>query len=124
MARSTKRKRKTRRVQYEPRLVVVKVLSNDFLRTLVQIVCGSSLPLSSGRIAKEISRILGREYSHAYVSTYLKRLEKWGVVRPYRDPTNGRLLWWCADTKTAEMIANELRKHEIKRLLEVMSGDA
>jgi len=43
-----------------------------------------------------------------------------GVVRPYRDPTNGHLLWWRADSRAAEMLAEEIEKHEIRQILQVM----
>lgn len=115
-----KRKRKTRRVQYEPHLVVAKILDNDFLRTLVYVVYTAKIPVGSGAIAREISKLLGRKYDHAYVSTYLRQLEKWGVVRPYRDPNNGRLLWWRADSRAAEMLAEEISKQEMKKLLEAI----
>ena len=116
----SKRRRKVRRVQYEPHLVAVKVLNNDFLRTLVFVVYSAKIPQSAGVLAKEVSKILGKHYDHAYVSTYLRRLEKWGVVRPYRDPSNGRLLWWRADTKVADMIAEELQRAEMRKILEVI----
>jgi len=115
-----RRKRRTRRVQYEPHLVVSKILNNDFLRTLVYVVYTAKIPIGSGAIAREISKLLGRKYDHAYVSTYLKQLEKWGVVRPYRDPNNGRLLWWRADSRVADMIAEEIGKQEIRQILKVI----
>ncbi len=71
-----KRKRKTRRVRYEPHLVVNKVLKNSFLRTLVYIVRTAKIPIGSGAIARELSKLLRREHDHAYVSTYLRRLER------------------------------------------------
>ena len=114
------RRRKTRRVQYEPHLVVAKILNNDFLRTLIYVVYSAKLPQPAGAIAREVSKILGKHYDHAYVSTYLRRLEKWGVVRPFKDPNNGHLLWWRADSRAAEMIAEEISRHEIKKLLQVI----
>jgi len=116
------KKRKVRRVQYFPEAVVAKVLSNDFLRTLVYVVYTAKLPQSAGAIAKEVSKILGSSYSHAYVSTYLRRLERWGAVRAYRDPTNGHLLWWVADTRTAEIIRSELERGEVRKLMEYVGG--
>lgn len=101
-------------------MVLAKVLNSDFLRTLVYVVYSAKLPQPSGTIAKEVSKLLGKSYDHAYVSSYLRRLEKWGVLRPYRDPDNGRLLWWRADSKVAEMIAEEISKYEMKRILEVI----
>ena len=116
-------RRRTRRVQYFPELVVNKILNNDFLRLLVYLVYSSRTPQSAGALARQISRLAGREYSHAYVSSYLRRLERWGVVRPYRDPSNGRLLWWIADTRAAGMLREELRRAEMKRILEAVRGD-
>ena len=114
------KKRKTRRVQYEPHLVVSKILNNDFLRTLVYVVFTAKMPVPASEIAREVSRILNRSYHHAYVSTYLRRLEKWGVIRPYKDPNNGKLLWWRADTKTADMLAEEIGRQEMKQILQVI----
>ena len=115
-----RRKRRTRRVQYEPHLVLAKVLNSDFLRTLVYIVYTAKLSQPAGAIAKEASKLLGKSYDHAYVSSYLRRLEKWGVVRPFKDPNNGRLLWWRADSRAAEMVAEEISKQEMKRILETV----
>jgi len=112
------RKRKVRRVQYEPHLVLSKVMNSDFLRTLVYVVYTAKLPVGAGEIAEELSKMLGKWYSHAYVSTYLRRLERWGVVRPYRDPNSGRLLWWRVNTKTAELISEELQKSELRKILQ------
>jgi len=97
-------RRRIRRIQYEPHLVLAKVLNSDFLRTLVYIVYTAKLPMSAGAIARELNRLLGTSYTPGYVSVYLKRLEKWSVVRPYRDPTNGRLLWWRADSRQISWI--------------------
>lgn len=115
-----KRRRKTRRVQYFPELVANKVLNNNFLRALTYLVYTSKIPVSAGELARGVSRLLSKEYSPGYVSVYLKRLEKWGVVRPYRDPVNGHLLWWRADTKISEIIAEELGRQEMKRILEAI----
>ncbi|RLG75600.1 MAG: hypothetical protein DRO12_05325 [Thermoprotei archaeon] len=67
--------RKVRRVQYEPHLVVSKVLNSDLLRTLVHVVYSAKLLVSAGQIAREVSRLLGREYSASYVSVHLRRLD-------------------------------------------------
>ena len=114
------RKRRSRRVQYFPELVVAKVMNNDFLRTLVHAVYKAKVPVSAGEVAKQLSKLLGRNYSPGYISVYLKRLERWGVVRPYRSPINGHLLWWRADTKTAELIEQELSKTEVKKVMEIV----
>ena len=111
------RKRKSRRVQYFPELVASKILNNNFLCTLVHIVYSAKLPVSAGEIAMQLNKILNTSYTPGYISVYLKRLERWGVVRPYRDPVNGHLLWWRADTRTAELIANELGRQEMKQIL-------
>ena len=114
------RKRKGRRVQYFPELVANKILNNDFLRTLVYVVYSSKLPVSAGEIAKELNKLLRTNYTPGCISVYLKRLEKWGVVRPYRDPTNGHLLWWRADTKTAELLSGEIGRQEMKKILQAI----
>lgn len=116
------RKRKGRRVQYAPQLVVVRVLHDDFLRTLTYLVYSAKLPMSAGELARKVSGLLGRTYGSSYVSAYLKRLEKWGVVRPYRNPANGHLLWWPAETRTAEMVRSELERSEVKKVLESVEG--
>ena len=118
-----KRKRRTRRVQYFPELVATKVLNNDFLRTLTHLIYSSKLPVSAGKLARELTKLLGKNYTPAYISSYLRKLEKWGVVRPYRDPSNGHLLWWPADTKTAELLKEELGKQEMKKVLQVVEAE-
>jgi len=116
------KKRKVRRVQYAPQLVVARVLSNEFLRTLTYLVYSAKLPQPAGELARQVSKLLGREYSPSYVSAYLKRLEKWGVVRPFKDPSNGHLLWWSAETRTAEILRGELERDEVRKVLELVEG--
>ena len=118
-----KRKRKVRRVQYFPGLVANKILNNDFLRTLVYVVYTAKLPVPAGEIARELNKILRTSFSPGYVSVYLKRLEKWGVLRPYRDPTNGHLLWWRADSRTAELLSEEIGRQEMKRILNIVGEE-
>ncbi len=115
-----RRKRKTRRVQYFPEMVVSKVLNSDFLRTLVYVVYTAKLPMPAGAIARELNRLLSSSYTAGYVSVYLKRPEKWGVVRPYKDPMNGKLLWWKADSRVADMLSEEISRQEMKRILETV----
>jgi len=112
------KRRKVRRVQYFPEMVVAKVLGNDFLRILAYLVYTAKMPVSAGELSRMVSKLLGKDYSPGYVSVYLKRLEKWGVVRPYKDPVSGHLLWWRADTKTAELISEELQRSEFRKILQ------
>jgi len=112
------KKRKVRRVQYFPEMVVSKVLSNDFLRSLVYLVYTSKVPVGAGELARQLNQLLSRDYSPGYVSVYLKRLEKWGVVRPYKDPVSGHLLWWPTDSRVAEMLKEEFSRYEVKKILQ------
>jgi len=114
------KKKKVRRVQYFPEMVVAKVLGSSLLRTLAYLVYTAKTPVSAGELSRMVSRVLGREYSPGYVSVYLKHLEKWGVVRAFRNPVNGHLLWWRADTKTAELIGEELQKSELRKILQLV----
>ena len=115
-------KRKVRRVQYFPHLVLNRVLNDDFLRTLVHIIYTAKIPVSAGYITRQVNRLLKRSYTVSYVCVYLKRLEKWGVLRPYKDPVSGHLLWWRADSTVADMISKELGRQEMKRVVEALEG--
>jgi len=53
-------KRKSRRVQYAPQLVVARVLSNDFLCVLTYLVYTAKFPASAGELTRQINRLLGR----------------------------------------------------------------
>lgn len=112
-----KKRCRKRREQYEPSLVARKVLNNRFLRMLTHLVYSAKVPIAAGKIAKQISILLGRDYSPAYVSVYLRKLEKWGVVKAYKDPSNGHIVWWKADTKARELIEQELVKEEYLKVM-------
>jgi len=94
------------------------VLYEYLLHTLACLVYSAKLSVSAGELAKQISRLLDREYSSSYISAYLKRLEKWGFVRPFKNPVNGHLLWWRpAETRITEIIWSELECGKVKKVL-------
>ena len=111
------RKRKTRRVKYEPLLVAQRVLNNLLYLAITRILLENNTPLQAGEIRKELFKY-NIDISVGYVSNILRKLEKWHVARPYKNPTNGRLLWTIKENSRAvEIIAEELRKQETKLIL-------
>lgn len=108
------RKRKTRRVKYEPVLVARRVLNNTLYLAITRILLETNTPLQAGEIRRELLK-QGIDISVGYVSNMLRKLEKWYIARPYKNPANGRLLWTIRESsKAVEIIAEELRKQETK----------
>jgi len=111
-------KRRVRRVKYEPQLVVQRILSNPLYLAITRILLESNVPLQAGEIRRELLK-QGIDISVGYVSNILRKLEKWYVARPYKNPTNGRLLWTVRESsKAIEIIAEEIRKQETKIILQ------
>ena len=113
-------KRKTRRVKYYPVEVVQRVLSNELLLAIAQILLSESAPLQCGEIARRLEKVFGKPFTTGYVSALLRKLEKWGIARPYRSPYNGHLLWTIAETKTVELLAETLKKREVEKLMKTL----
>jgi len=109
-------KRKTRRVKYEPLMVAQRVLSNQLYIAIVKVLLENNIPMQAGEIRKELLK-QGIDISVGYVSNILRKLEKWSVARPYKNPMNGRLLWVIKESKAAEIIAEELRKQGTKIIM-------
>jgi len=106
-------------VKYEPSLVVQRVLANPLYLAVARVLLESPSPLQAGDIRRElVGRGVG--ISVGYVSSILKKLERWGVVRPYRNPSNGRLLWVPKESRATELLAEELRKREVEAVAEVL----
>jgi len=123
MGKGLPRKRRARRVKYEPSLVVQRVLANPLYLAVARVLLESPSPLQAGDIRREL---VGRgvDISVGYVSSILKKLERWGVVRCYRSPANGRLLWVVRASEAARLVAEELRKREAQAVFEVLKlGD-
>jgi len=98
------------RHKYAPEEVVLRVLSDERLFKICEVVFESDKLIH----ASDISRKLGISVGHAYL--LLKKLEKWGVLKGFRDPSNGRLGFRPASSKTAELVAEEIRKRKVKEL--------
>ena len=109
-------KRRVRRVKYEPSLVAQRVLNNPLYLTVTRVLLESNTPLQAGEVRKRLLKY-GIDISVGYVSNILRKLEKWYVVRPYKNPVNGRLLWVIKESKATEIIAEELRKQETKIII-------
>ena len=113
-------RRRSRRVKYYPVEVVQRILSNEFLLAIASILLGKSTPLPCGEIARRLAKIFGKPFTTGYVSALLRKLEKWGVARPYRSPYNGHLLWAVAETKTVELLVETLKKREAEKLVKTL----
>ncbi|RLG83067.1 MAG: hypothetical protein DRO40_05820 [Thermoprotei archaeon] len=113
-------KRRTRRVKYYPVEVVQKILSNELLLALVHILLNEPIPLPCGEIVKRLEKIFRKPFTTGHISALLRKLEKWGVTRPYRSPYNGHLLWSIAETKTVELLVETLRKRETEQLMKTI----
>ena len=111
------KKRRVRRVKYEPIMVARRVLNNPLYLAVTRVLLESNIPLQSGEIRRELLK-QGIDISVGYVSNILRKLEKWSVARPYKNPINGRLLWVIKESKATEIIAEELRRRETKIILE------
>lgn len=100
-------------------MVVLRVLGDERLARIVEAVASKGL-VGNGELAKKLGMSTG------YVNNLCRRLEKWSVLRAYRDPVNGRILWGIASTKTAKLVLEELRKRKteeiIKALNEIIGG--
>lgn len=110
-------KRRVRRVKYEPQLVAQRVLNNPLYLAITRVLLESNAPLQAGEIGERLLE-LGINISVGYVSNILKKLEKWHVARPYKNPANGGLLWVIKESKATEIIAEEIRKQETKIILQ------
>ena len=110
-------KRKVRRVKYEPTLVAQRVLSNTLYLAVTKVLLENNIPLQAGEVRRKLLKY-EIDISIGYVSNILRKLEKWGVVRAYKNPANGRLLWTIKEpSKAAEIIAEEIRKQETNIIL-------
>ena len=115
-------RRKTRRVKYYPVEVVQKILSNKVLLAITEILLNEPTPVPCGEIFRKLGRILSREFTTGHVSALLRKLERWGIARPYRSPFNGHLLWSIAETKTVELLVETLRKREAEQLMRTIGA--
>ena len=113
------RSRRKRRVKYHPQLVVLRITSSPVYLAVARVVLGSDVPLQAVDVRRRLGE-LGVEVSLSYVSSILHKLERWGVVRAYRDPSNGRLLWATKGSEAARLLAAELQRQEAEAVLEVL----
>ena len=112
-------RRRIRRVKYEPIMVAQRVLSNQLYLAIVKVLLESNTPMQAGEIRKELLK-QGINISVGYVSNILRKLEKWGLARPYKNPVNGRLLWTIRESsKAVEIIVEELKKRETKIIFKI-----
>ena len=109
-------RRKTRRVQYHPQAVVLRVLSNVKLLTIARIVYSASEALSTKEISMRAAH-LGVDINNVYTAVILRKLEKWGLVRCYRNPAGG-LLWAPAARGPARLLRQRLKELETQELLQ------
>lgn len=110
-------RRKVRRVKYEPVLVAQRVLNNPLYLSITRILLENNTPMQAGEIRRKLLK-QGINISVGYISNILRKLEKWYIARPYKNPTNGRLLWSIRESsKAVEIIAAEIRKQETKLIL-------
>jgi len=104
------------RHQYDPSIVAVRVLSDERLFRVCELVFSSDQIVHS----VDIERHLGVRQNYAY--KLLRRLEKWGVVKGVRDPVNGKLGFRPAKSRVAELVAEEVRKRRASEVEEVLEG--
>ena len=100
------------RHKYAAEEIILRILSDERLFKTCEMV------FSADRLvhASDVAKVLGISVGHAYL--LLKKLEKWGVLKGVRDPANGRLAFRPASSKTAEIIAEEIRKRKVKEIEE------
>jgi len=93
------RKKRVRRVKYEPMLVAQRVLNDPLYLAITRILLEKNTALQAGEIRREILR-QGIDITTGYISI-LRKLEKWYIVRPYKNPYNGKLLWTIRESSKA-----------------------
>ena len=103
------------RHRYSPEEVVLRILSDERLFKACEMV------FSTDRLihASDVAKMLGISVGHAYL--LLKKLEKWGVLKGFRDPSNGRLAFRPGSSKVAELVAEEIRKRKVKEIEESLA---
>ena len=109
-----RRYRKGPRHQYSPDVVAYRVLSDEKLYRVCEIVFTSSDLIH----ATDVSKKLGISVGYAYL--LLKKLEKWRVVVGVRDPVNGKLAFKVGIGKVAELVGEEIKKRRAKELENVI----
>lgn len=108
---------RSRRCKYDPTQVVRLVLEHPLLFRVCEVVFSSERPLHSS----EVGRLTGLSQGYAY--TLLKKLERWGVVEPLRDPVNGKTMFKPSGKRVALQLARELKMRTSIEVMGVVYGE-
>ena len=107
---------RSRRCKYDPAQVVRIVLEHPLLFKICEVIFSSERPLHSS----EVGRLTGLSQGYAY--NLLKKLEKWGIVEPLRDPSNGKTMFRPSSKKIARLLSEEMRKRRVEEVLVTLGG--
>lgn len=91
--------------------MVNQVLHHPLLYRVSEILFTSNKPLHSS----EVGKMIGIRQDYAYM--LLKKLEKWGIAEPLKDPTNGKTMFRPSTKRIAKLLAEEIRKRKIDDLV-------
>jgi len=108
------RRRKGRRVKYSPEEVVLSILHKLMFYAVAEIVFSADRSLHASEIARVLKEKLGEKVNPGYVYNILKKLEKWHVVEPVKDPVNGKLAFRPSSKKVAELLRQEIEKRKAR----------
>ena len=61
--------------------------------------------------------------SVGYAYNLLRKLEKWRIVKGLKDPINGKLAFRLANTRVAQIIAEEIRKRKANEMEKLFLGE-
>ncbi|MEM4448203.1 MAG: hypothetical protein QW219_02175 [Fervidicoccaceae archaeon] len=108
---------RSRRCRYDYAQVIRTVLEHPLLYRVCEVIFSSDRPLHSSEVGKQLG--IGQGYAY----NLLKKLERWGIVEPLRDPANGKTMFRPSGRKVAQMLSEELRKRRVGELMVIVGGE-
>ena len=108
---------RSRRCRYDPVQVINQVLQHPLLFRVSEVIFSSKRPLHSSEVGKMIG--IGQGYAY----NLLKKLERWGVVEPVRDPANGKTMFKPSSKRVALQLARELKIRTSIEVMGIVYGD-
>jgi DNA-binding MarR family transcriptional regulator len=106
------RRRRKRRVKYSAEEVVLRILYNPLYYRVAEIVFESEYPVHPSDVSRKLGISIG------YASNILRKMEKWNVLKPVRDPVNGKIAFIVKDSTAARLLHEELRKRRAAEIQE------
>ena len=104
------------RHQYSPEDVVYAVLIDDRLYRICELVFFGEKIVHASYIAKELGMNPG------YVYKLMRKLEKWGILKGFKDPVNGKLAFKPSNSRATQLPAEELKKRKVRELGKILTN--